>query len=57
MKKNKFKEKTSKIVKGKMNIKGKEVEMDIAVETEPNEVGGYNTRIKLPVSPMGATKQ
>jgi len=57
MSKDKFKEKTVKKVKGKINIKGEEVEVDMTVETSPNEDGGYDTKIKLPVSPMGATKQ
>jgi len=55
--KDKFKEKTIEKVKGKINIKGEEVEVDIEVETSPNKNGGYDTKIKLPVSPIGATKQ
>ena len=57
MEKDKLKVATSTVVKGKMNVKGEEVEVDMIVETSPNEDGGYDTKIKLPVSPMGATKQ
>jgi len=57
MEKDKLKVATSTVVKGKMNVKGQEIEMDMTVETKPNKKGGYDTKIKLPVSPMGATKQ
>ena len=39
---------------GKMHVKGKELDIEIEVETEPNVSGGYDTKIKLPVSPLGS---
>ena len=39
---------------GKMHVKGKELDIDIEVETNPNTAGGYDTKVKLPVSPLGA---
>jgi len=45
--------KTKEKMKGKMHVKGQELDIEIDVETEPNATGGYDTRIKLPVSPLG----
>ena len=50
----KLKEKTSEIVKSKMIVKGIETDIEMTVETTPNDKGGYDTKIKLPVSPLGA---
>lgn len=38
----------------KMMIKGKEISIKLQVNTKPNAKGGYDTIIKLPVSPLGA---
>ncbi len=38
---------------GKMHVKGKELDIEFDVETKPNASGGYDTKIKLPVSPLG----
>jgi hypothetical protein len=46
----KTKEKTT----GKMHVKGQELDIEIEIETTPNANGGYDTRVKLPVSPLGA---
>jgi hypothetical protein len=40
--------------KGKMHVKGQELDIDIEVETTPNAQGGYDTKVKLPISPLGA---
>ncbi len=45
---------TKEKVKGKIWVKGKELDCDIEVETTPNAQGGYDTRVKVPVSPLGA---
>lgn len=42
--------------KGKMWVKGKEMEIDITIETTPNASGGYDTKVKLPVNPLGARR-
>lgn len=47
--------KTKETMQGKMHIKGVELDIEIDVETEPNQTGGYDTRIKLPISPLGGT--
>ena len=52
--KDKMEKKQKWTEKGKMHIKGKEVDIDIEVETNPNASGGYDTKVKLPVSPLGA---
>jgi hypothetical protein len=45
---------TSEVVKGKMNVRGQEIDVDITVETKPNAGGGYDTKLKLPISPIGS---
>ena len=51
----KLAKKTTDVVKGKMHVKGREVDIDITVETTPNANGGYDTKVKVPVCPIGAT--
>ena len=46
--------KTKETMQGKMSVKGKELDIEIEVETEPNDQGGYNTKLKLPISPLGS---
>lgn len=46
--------KTKEKCKGKIVVKGEELDIDIEVETTPNAAGGYDTKIKLPVSPIGS---
>ena len=41
-------------VKGKIFVKGKELDVDIEVETTPNVNGGYDTVVRVPASPIGA---
>ena len=49
--------KTTEVTKGKMHVKGKEIDIDITVETNPNATGGYDTKLKLPVSPLGTKNE
>jgi len=45
---------TSEKIATKMFVKGKEMDVEIEVETKPNANGGYDTKVKIPVCPIGA---
>ena len=45
---------TSEVTKGAMHVKGERVDIDIVVETKPNASGGYDTKLNIPVSPLGS---
>ena len=40
---------------GKMKSKGKSHDIEMEISTTPNATNGYDTRIKLPISPLGGT--